>query len=209
MSLRLLVVLLVLVTGSAQGVLPFEKSSTTFQRGPFSFGLGVHQTSPEFIYPDGFYLNYPGFVYAGTLDVQIWGRPSEGDVRAFLTLLQGKTQNPHWNSDSLTRTETLFGLRTYVNPMFFLGLGIGQEKLRRTDSNGAYEYQNPVYAMNLGIDVPLSTSTFISLQGWYKSATLKRNQNDSLQAIGNVNFESTEVALSLVWSPSTSYSTPK
>ena len=206
---RLLFTLLVFAARSADAVLPFEAKSTTFERGPFSFGLGAHQTKPDFVFPDGSFIDYPGFVYSGYLDVQIWSKPNGGEVRAFAMLLQGRTRNGQWEGDTLARNETLLGLKAYANTMFFAGLGIGTESLKRTDGNGSFEYSNPVYAMNLGVDVPLNMNIYISLQGWYKFGTMKRNQNDSLRVIGNVAFEVTEFAISLVWSPSTSYSTPK
>lgn len=209
MRRKLLLVLLVIFTGSAKAVLPFESKSTTFERGPYSFGIGAHHSTSEVVFSDGAFTDYKGFTYSAYLDVQLWGRPDNGDVRLFAMLLNGKTKNERTDGDALSRNETLLGLKVYASPKFYIGAGLGNESLRRSDSAGDSEYSNAISVLTLGFDVPLSMNVFFSLQGWFKQGIMKRNQNDALRTVGNVNFASTELALVLIWSPSFTYATPK
>ncbi len=172
--------------------------SSKQQRGFFSIGfIGAYQSS-RLINQDGTYSAFTGSLYGLSLEIGVMGSGA-GEFRIFGTSLLGTAKNNEQNTDLMNRSETLYGIKIYTNPHLFMAAGYGNENIKTKNSITEVNLINKTTALGLGLDFQIKSSWFLSLQGWYKSGPIKKDENTSLT--GNSGFDAAEGHLVLIWSP--------
>ena len=178
-----------------------QASSTYTRRGNFSLSFPISYLETRLLNSDGSQATYKGGQAGLGLDVQVWGEETS-EVRFFGSYMVGETKGDP-SSNTAKRDESFFGLKVFPNSKLFLAAGLGRLGLRvqNTGSQEAAISAN-IAGLGVGAEFPIGTSWYAGFGAWYKTGSIKQNENP---AIGhNSSADNTEIQLMLIWSPPSS-----
>lgn len=191
------VVMLVSATASAD---VGDSSTREVKRGFFSVGGTYFLGSARFLNTDGSFSTYGYKGWGPELDVLLWGAGS-GDIRLFVKNLSLQGNGRKISDDTITTSETSFGIKFFVGSYLYLAgaWGTGSTTLESPRNGISKRMSYDVMSSYLGIEFPLTESLFLGLEGIYRNAAVRVDRNSELSQ--NTYFESLSCGLRLIWSP--------
>lgn len=185
-----------LITSSVFGRSSFDYSVSG---GPIAIGVGLGYGGYRILNSDGSWAAYNGISYTGSLDVKVF-RSQTGSFAfsLFGDYTFAKANDSEVSSSKLEHSATSFGVRVYPNDIMYMGIGYGQGDEKLSDTL-EISLKHSFTKMSLGFVYDLKGSWSIGLQGNYRSGSIDRMKNSSLDA--NSSFEALESVLFLNWSP--------
>ncbi|MBK9323439.1 MAG: hypothetical protein IPM97_10955 [Bdellovibrionaceae bacterium] len=166
------------------------------ERGAFTIGFMISNAEYRLLNQDATFANYRGVGYSGLIDVRLLSE-SYSELRAFGSISKNNLKSPSTDGNELANSDSLVGLKAYVNPMLFLGIGYGENTQTLTTSVDSLSLKNNVIGIGAGIEFPVSSSLVLGLHAWYKANPLKKENSLG----GNSFSEGYDVGLVLMWSP--------
>lgn len=175
-----------------------QASTTYTRRGAFSLSFPVSYLETRLLNSDGSQASYKGGQGGLGLDVQVWGEETS-EVRLFGSYMIGETKGDP-SSNTAKRDESFFGLKVFPNSKLFLAAGLGRLGLR-VQNAGSQEaaISANIAGLGVGAEFPIGTSWYAGFGAWYKTGSIKQNENPSIGH--NSSADSTELQLMLIWSP--------
>ena len=176
------------------------ESSRETKRGFFSvggyYGLGL----TRFLNTDGSFSTYSQKVFGPELDILLWGAGA-GDIRLFVKNLNSQGEGRKVSDDKLKVSETSFGLKFFAGDHLYLAgaWGQGSSTLDSSTNGTSVRLSYDVMSAYLGIEVALTDSLFIGLEGIYRNAAIRTSKNTEISE--NSYFESMAGGIRLMWSP--------
>jgi len=177
-----------------------SSSSTSSERGFFSLNLLGGYEQSRLLNQDGSYSGFKGYNSGLGLDIRLWTGMGGAELKIFGQTLSSQSKGLDTLSEQLRRSETLYGVKAYINSNLYIALGTGQDSLRFRNIYGEISMTHRFTAVGGGVEANIADGFFLGLGGWYKAGLLNRSENAILS--GHSHFESTEGVLYFVWSPS-------
>lgn len=169
------------------------------ERGALGLGLISSYQQTRLLNQDGTHSSYSGYLLGLALDVRIWSMDM-GDLVIFGESSTATSNGMQSMTDSLTRNETIYGIKMYPHSNFFFGAAYGTASQKATNSSGNLTMMHALTALGAGYDFTLGASGFyLSLQTWYKSGSISKAENTSLN--GNSAYDGIEAHINFIWSP--------
>lgn len=178
-----------------------QASDTTEERGRFSLSALVGIGDSRVLNVDADYSSYRGYSIGleGEFHLFVY---QQTQLRLFTRYLTSEQTGKVNTSETLYLNQSLAGLKVFIGPYFYIGIGYGNNMTRFKTSSNDFLLNNMGPTQGLGAEFKVKDGFYMGLHGWYSNAPLKYE----LPLTSNSYIESGTLFLSFTWSPS-SYTT--
>ncbi len=164
------------------------------ERGFLSLGFDLGYDHIKLLNNNGTYSSYTGYI-AG---LQLGINPVR-DLSIFVQYNLGNSSGEQVTSDTMTKTETFIGAKTYTSIGLFMGGGVSYYTQSITNSQGTTQLNQYLSGFFVGYDFQLNENWTLGCSAWYKLGVIKKVDNPAL--LSNSYSDNVQAQFMFIWSP--------